>query len=176
MYKFEYCNSIGHAGEKLALADQRWADLMWPGYTDIRKAGIDDQRRGVDLWVHRPDQPAIAVDVKTTAHGQDKCYVERWSDECRKRVGWTFNTSHITDYVLYIYLRTKRMRIVNYRWLREQCIENECRLLKSRMVLSNNGYDTITYSLTWRELQQMLGMPYADIKSPKTSSIQMELF
>lgn len=96
--------------------------------TRIRRAEEKDDRNGTDFWIDRThDLPPISLDVKHRSfcpidrfNSDDACIettsvyqgdnVLPYSDEGRKKIGWTLNYAKRTDYIVYTWPKGDKQR------------------------------------------------------------------
>lgn len=122
---------------------------LYPTITRIQKANREDDMNGVDFWVMHPSG-RFGVDVKIMSidpiqtYKQNNVILELNSDVRLNSPGWTCDANHITDVVVWYYVPTGRVFILDYRPLREAFITNVMRWSHGFMKPNNtempNGY------------------------------------
>ena len=86
-----------------------------PGAVDVKSAGNEDDKKGIDYWVYRKNtKRAVTVDVKNRSidpidsFGSDDLALERWSVIEQNKIGWTLDDSKETDFILWFFHPTER--------------------------------------------------------------------
>jgi hypothetical protein len=91
-----------------------------PGAVAVKRAGSFDDKRGTDYWVTLISDHQISVDVKfrqedfSVRSGIEDLALETLSVIERNKIGWTLDPAKRTDYVLWIWLDTRRWTLLPF--------------------------------------------------------------
>lgn len=97
-----------------------------PGAISVQKAGRTDDRNGTDYWVHHARGEPYSIDVKVRdedwaykprPNTADDLALETWSVVEKEIVGWTRNSSKMTDYVLWFWQDSGRWCLIPFSML-----------------------------------------------------------
>lgn len=111
--------SCGHA-QSSDVAAILMAEI--PGALAVTKANGDNDRNGTDWWIEHCSGRHLSVDAKVreedyAPRGKDDLAIETWSNVERGVIGWTRNETKRTDYVLWLWIDTKRWCLVPFAML-----------------------------------------------------------
>jgi hypothetical protein len=137
-----------------------------PGGYAIEKANKQEDKQGTDYWIQRRNLPPISVDVKHRSFdpikkfGTDDACIETtsvycgppkppWSDQFRKKPGWSIDASKRTDLVVYTWPTTSGMRRFWILYFPHLCcaVQKHWRMWAARYgerPAYNNGYLTLS--------------------------------
>jgi hypothetical protein len=95
----------------------------FPEALTIAKAHLENDKLGCDYWLECVGGKFIAVDIKArrrdySLEGKPEILLETWSNIENNKPGWSRDRYKITDYVMWVWLDTKRTCLVDYRMLR----------------------------------------------------------
>ena len=86
----------------------------------VQKANTDDDRNGVDYWIHRDHGlPPLAIDLKRRQKDylkleeKDDLCLETWS-VCFDKIGWTRDPKKRCDFIMWYWEPTSRFCIVSF--------------------------------------------------------------
>ena len=94
-----------------------------PGALSVQRAHEKNDRSGTDYWVEHATSRHLSVDtkvreedwsVKPEPYRADDLALETWSVVESKVVGWTRDESKRTDYVLWLWMDTKRFCLLPF--------------------------------------------------------------
>ena len=92
-----------------------------PNAFDIRKAGLEEDKKGTDWWVEYRNRDHISIDIKARDVDplklripEDDLVLEIWSNIERKIPGWTLNINKRTDYILWFWKPTGRFLLLSF--------------------------------------------------------------
>lgn len=92
-----------------------------PGAVAVDRATERDDRNGTDWWVRRNGVRPLSIDAKVRSEDwaakpnpQDDLALETWSVVEQRVVGWTRNPKKDTDYILWLWIDTRRWCLVSF--------------------------------------------------------------
>lgn len=142
-----YSFSGTKAQELKAIKDSAALQFLFQKYvanfSHYTQATSEEDRKGVDLWVHKSDGTKKGVDIKSMGKHYVKgdspvLPLETWSilpeDGRSGRIGWTRDYNKITDIVLWYWPNEGDYVIVPFRSLRDWFSKNWMDLRKTHKV------------------------------------------
>ena len=130
--------------EQLAVSDspavaalvEPFLRLRFPGALGFQRAAEANDRAGADITVAFPQHQFRAIDLKVRTvdyRARDKADValEVWSNWERRTPGWALDESKVTDWILFVWMDTGRMLMVDARALRAVTKSNLPRWLRT---------------------------------------------
>lgn len=123
---------------------------LYPTITRIEKSKREDDMRGVDFWVnHQSGRFGVDVKIMSTDpiqnYGRETLVLEQFSDVNKNSPGWTLDREHITDLVVWYFVPTARIFVLDYRVLREAFITNVTEWSHTHQVLKDQLTDMGTH-------------------------------
>ena len=87
----------------------------FPHAVKVEKATVSDDKNGTDYWVTLLSEDRMSVDTKVREKdfGQEDVALETWS-VIGKQVGWTRDIHKRTDYILFLWLSSRRWMLVPF--------------------------------------------------------------
>src|SRR5690348_13330068 len=85
----------------------------FPFAVKVEKASLAEDKNGTDYWVYLVSGHKLSVDVKVRKKdfGKDDLALEVWS-VIGKKIGWTRDRNKRTDYILWLWMDTRRYSLV----------------------------------------------------------------
>lgn len=87
----------------------------FPNAVKVEKANITDDKNGTDYWVEVLSGDRVSVDVKVREkdYGKEDVALETWS-VIDRRIGWTRDVKKRTDYILWVWISSRRWMLVPF--------------------------------------------------------------
>lgn len=138
-------------GEQLAMSDGHAENIevkallleYIPGALAVHRAHKENDKHGTDWWVEHSTGRHISVDVKVRKEDwaakpirvrKDDLALETWSVIESRIVGWTRDPTKRTDYVLWLWMDTKRFCLLPFPML--------CRVMQQHWECWKRQYQT----------------------------------
>jgi hypothetical protein len=139
-----------------------------PGAKEIRKATLQEDKKGTDYVVIRENGRELSIDVKVREYdwkektGEDDIALETWS-VVGKKAGWTRDKDKNTDYVFWYWNNTGRWCLLPFVYLYTLFSEHWEEWIKNFKHASqqNNGYMSecvfVPRRFLWVEIYKRFG-------------------
>lgn len=119
-FDFAECHQMSSGIAVNADVQQVLLDCL-PGSLNAYPAAPANDRIGIDWWVEMPNGKHFAIDVKVrkedwaaTHPNEDDLALETWSVVENRKIGWTRDTFKRCDYVLWLWVDTKRYCLIPF--------------------------------------------------------------
>lgn len=112
------------------------------------------QKQGIDKIIILENGKQITIDEKKRKKDYGDMLLEEWSNEGKKKIGWTGDPDKVTDYIAYIILPSHKIFMLPYELLQRAWVANweDWKKRYKKPPAPNYGYFTSNIAPNWDAL------------------------